>query len=68
MPRNSTTKATALNDTELDAVHAGSSRPRTSTGFSDVSGLGHEVNYAEYREGSAKRSIFMADIYNEPHD
>ena len=26
-PRNSTTKATALNETELDAVHAGSSRP-----------------------------------------
>ncbi len=58
----------ALSDTDLDEVHAGSSRPRTSTGFSDVSGLGVEVNYSEYRDGASRQSVFMADIFNEPHD
>lgn len=68
MTRISTAKAKTLNDRDLDAVNAGSSRLRTSTGFSDVSGLGAEVSYSEYREGEHKRSSFMADIYNEPHD
>ena len=68
MAQNFKTKATALSDTDLDTVHAGSSRPRTSSGFSDVSGLGVEINYSEYRDGAPRRSVFMADIFNEPHD
>ena len=68
MANDSTNKATPLNDTDLDTVHAGRSRLRTSSGFSDVSGLGREVNYSEYREGGASSKIFMADLFNEPHD
>lgn len=61
---------TGLNDQDLDAVCAGSARPRSSNGgFSEVSGLGTEITLAEYREGhKGSWNVFMADIYNEPHD
>ena len=68
MANDLTNKATPLNDTDLDAVHAGSSRLRTSSGFSDVSGLGREVDYSEYREGEASSKGLMAYPFNEPHD
>lgn len=68
MAQNFETKAATLTDTDLDTVHAGASRPRTSSGFSDVSGLGVEVNYSEYRDGTSRRSAFLADLFNEPHD
>ena len=68
MANDSTNKAISLSDTDLDTVHAGSSRLRTSSGFSDVSGLGREVDYSEYREGEASSKVLMAYPFNEPHD